>query len=282
MVQRLILQLLPPIGIPNRINCALGLPCALKTGAPIAHNALVGVALAVLIQPQEGASVHGTAAAANTAPHAAAGTGLHLAACPQTHLDALALPSCGDIGELFSVFGERCIFAQQIHDHLAVAGKVTGSKNDAVFTNKTEVFFFIVVTDQGNHTTGFVLFQIVAGDAIDELRAHIFGKLMGKYHGFGETQGILMRTFRRRTFLTVTLAFSGRGPHFAHVEFGVLENGGAHIVVVAVELTLKMLGPGVLKGHNVLELFGQGVHKPVKGGAGFVGKLPNQCGIGAV
>ena len=136
------------------------------------------------------------------------------------------------------------------------------------------------MTDEGDHPAGFVLFQIVTGDAVDKLCAHFLGELMGEYHGFGKTQGILMGDFRRGAILTVT--FSGGWAHLAHVEFRILENGGAHIVVIAVELALKMLGPGILKGHNVLELFRQRLHKPVKGGAGRIGKLPNQRGIGAV
>ena len=104
---------------------------------------------------------------------------------------------------------------------------------------------------------------------------------MGEDHGLGETQRVLVGALRGRAFLTVSVLSGGR-PHFGQIELGVLENGGAHVVVVAAQLPLKVPGPWVLKGHDVLERFRQGLHKPVEGGAGVIGKLPYQCRVGPV
>lgn len=57
------------------------------------------------------------------------------------------------------------------------------------------------MTDQRRHSAGFVLFQIITGDAVDKFRTQLLGELMGKHYGFGKAQGILMGASPRRTFL---------------------------------------------------------------------------------
>ena len=288
VIQGLVFQLLPPVGIPNGINGTFGLPCALETRTPVAHNALVGEALSVLVQAQERRAVHGAAVAAHAAPHTASGSRLHLAAGPQTHLDALALSSGRGIGVLLAVLCQSSVFAQQIHDHLLVSGKIACRQDYAVVCLEAEVFLLVVPANQGHHPASLVFFQVLAGDTEYKLSAHVLNHTMGVDDGLGHTQGsaghfrrfaVLLFRLRRRSAEAILLVHAGRRPHHGPVKLGVLEDGGAHIVPEAVQFPLKVLGPGVHEGHHVLHFLRQRVNVPVEGGAGIVGELPHQGGV---
>ena len=53
-------------------------------------------------------------------------------------------------------------------DHGLVAGEIPCGQNHAVVCPESDIFLFVIVSDEGHHPAGFVLFQVIAGDAVEE------------------------------------------------------------------------------------------------------------------